>query len=273
MKINLVQNGVFPLVKDIEGNIIKNDTEWEFSGTFQGEGIWSGIPCFFIRTTGCNLRCIFSNSMCDTAYSSFYPEKNILEIDDIIKLININNIDNNIKHIVISGGEPTIQMLPLIELCKQLKQLKYIITIETNGTIYNDELRQCVDLFSISPKLLSSTPSEKKLEDLNINKIWSKKHESIRKNLEVLQNYIDYSYNYQLKFVVSNEQDIIEINEEYLKHLKGYSKLNILLMPEGINEEQLKINNKIVSKLSVKYGYRFCPRLHIDIFGGAKKGV
>lgn len=276
-KLILVDNGIFPIIRDIESKNITNDTGWDFSGTFQGEGLWSGIPCLFIRTSSCNLRCTFKDSICDTAYSSFTPEKNIQTIEDILKLININNSDKLIKHIVISGGEPTMQQDSIIELCRELKKEGYLITIETNATIYNKEFNKYIDLISMSPKLKSSTPNSKSCFENNLNIKWIDKHNKLRKNLSVIQSFIDGAIEnnklFQLKFVVSNEEDVLEIKDEWLSKLKNFSNTDILLMPEGINEEQLKINNKIVARLSVKYGFRFCPRLHIDIFGGAKKGV
>lgn len=284
-KINLVENGVFPIVKDINGKSITNDTDWVFSGTFQGEGKWAGIPCLFIRTSGCNLRCGFKDSICDTPYSSFSPEKNITTIDDILKILDINNPDMRIKHIVISGGEPTMQAESIIELCKELKQKGYIITIETNATIYKEDFSKYIDMISMSPKLKSSVPSSKILVDNNLNIKWQDRHEKLRKKLDVVQKFIDKAiiknnnqYNttdsgFQLKFVVSCEEDVKEIVDEWLSKLNGIESLDVLLMPEGVTEEQLKVNNKIVAKLATQYGFRFCPRLHVDIFGGAKKGV
>jgi 7-carboxy-7-deazaguanine synthase len=277
IKLNLVENGIFPIVRDINNNKVSNDTGWGFSGTLQGEGKWSGIPCLFIRTSGCNLRCIFSNSICDTAYSSFYPEKNITIIDDILKILDINNQDMRIKHIVISGGEPTIQVPAIIELCKELKKKGYIITIETNATIYNEEFSKYIDLISMSPKLKSSVPTSKGCFENKLNVKWIEKHDKSRRNIKVIQSFIDGAHAnnnfFQLKFVVSNEEDILEIKNEWLQYLSNYTNLDIMLMPEGMTEEQLKLNNKIVAKLATQYGFRFCPRLHVDIFGGAKKGV
>lgn len=277
IKLNLVENGIFPITKDINGKKIINDTDWNFSGTFQGEGKWAGIPCLFVRTSGCNLRCGFKDSICDTPYSSFTPEKNITTIDDILKILYINNPYMRIKHIVISGGEPTMQDKSIIELCKELKKQGYIITIETNATIYKEDFSKYIDMISMSPKLKSSTPSAKILVDNNLNIKWQDKHEKIRRNINVIQKFIEgakiNNKDFQLKFVVSCEEDVKEIIEDWLDYLTGWSALDILLMPEGVTEEQLKVNNKIVAKLATQYGFRFCPRLHVDIFGGAKKGV
>ena len=46
-----------------------------FGSTIQGEGMYAGIPSIFVRTNGCNLKCVFKDSICDTSYTSFNPEK------------------------------------------------------------------------------------------------------------------------------------------------------------------------------------------------------
>ena len=78
--------------EDIIGSL---DTGFKVSGTIQGEGKLIGTPCLFIRTSGCNLRCSWvgsdgNGSPCDTPYSSHNPEKNMMEIDSIIKILNAN---------------------------------------------------------------------------------------------------------------------------------------------------------------------------------------
>ena len=88
MKINLVQGGIFP----IKDNLEVDSTGLSVAGTIQGEGKLIGTTCLFIRTSACNLRCAWlgadgQGSPCDTPYSSHKPEKNIMEIDDIIEIV------------------------------------------------------------------------------------------------------------------------------------------------------------------------------------------
>ena len=67
--------------------------------SIQGEGKWTGEPSVFVRVAGCNLRCVFGNSRCDTPYSSFELEKPITDtVEGAIELVKAelektNNVD------------------------------------------------------------------------------------------------------------------------------------------------------------------------------------
>ncbi len=169
MKIRLVKNGIFPILRDRNGDLLKEGTQtgYPLSGTLQGEGKLAGIPVLFVRTAGCNLRCTWMDDegkvdICDTPYSSHdVTEFEEWDISDIIRVLGYNR--GPINHVVISGGEPTIQAPGLTALASAIrKQLKMHITLETNGTNYIPELANDINLFSISPKLKSSEPSAEK---------------------------------------------------------------------------------------------------------------
>jgi 7-carboxy-7-deazaguanine synthase len=273
MKINLVKGGIFP----IKENLTDDSTGFKYSGTFQGEGKLNGTACLFIRTSACNLRCAWvgldgKGSPCDTPYSSHNPEKNMMDIDDIIKIVQENTKNQNIKHIVISGGEPTIQTNALEELLEKLQSLGYHTTVETNATIFSDKISQHTDLVSMSPKLSTSTPYKLNLKDTGIeySEKWAEKHERLRINIPVMQDYIDgsrkYLTDFQLKFVVATEQDIIEI-EDILTKLKGWEPSDICLMPEGVDVNTLNSRTGWIAEQALKRGWRFTPRLHIMMFG------
>jgi 7-carboxy-7-deazaguanine synthase len=123
----------------------------------QGEGLCSGLPTIFIRTTGCNLRC----SYCDTKYA--YCEGKETSIDDILS--EISKFDCN--RICITGGEPLMQQ-NLIELLQRLK--KYSVSIETNGSLSIAHLPKEV-MISLDIKCPSSGQTSKmKLENLDLLK-------------------------------------------------------------------------------------------------------
>lgn len=301
MKITLVRNGIFPITRDKNGILLKHvpETGYNFPGTLQGEGKMAGIPVLFIRTSGCNLRCIWETvsgdiNICDTSYASCYPEETEdWEIDDIIYTIKLNS--QSIRHIVISGGEPTTQPIALVQLARQLKQkLRYHITLETNGVIFIPELANWIDLFSISPKLSSSEPTEAKISKLKkpINESYIQDHKKFRRNIDTIQKYINAcmdmgSYyadkpdsiqkrlqykDFQLKFVISRQSDVEEIRKDFIDHLTFVEPEDIVLMPLGSTREILSNTFFMTAEMAVKNGWRFTPRVHIDLFND-KTGV
>jgi hypothetical protein len=116
-----------------------------------------------------------------------------MEVDDIIRIVLDNTLSQNISHIVISGGEPTMQTESLIDLLKKLKNRGYHTTIETNATLFDKSIPQYTDLVSMSPKLSSSTPWEANLKNSGViyKKNWAERHERDRINIEAIQQYIN----------------------------------------------------------------------------------
>ncbi len=68
--------------------------------SIQGEGILAGMPSAFVRTTGCNLRCVF----CDTPYTSWQPEGEHLSIEAILARLAAYPT----RYAVVTGGEPLL---------------------------------------------------------------------------------------------------------------------------------------------------------------------
>jgi 7-carboxy-7-deazaguanine synthase len=220
----------------------------EIFHSIQGEGLLAGVPSIFIRTSGCNLRCHW----CDTPYASWKPEGPEMSNEEILKKLAEWNCD----HVVLTGGEPMIAP-ELPELATALKKQKKHITIETAGTILPNSI-PC-DLASISPKLSNSTPSPER------DPAWAKKHEAIRLQPEVICEWIR-KYPFQLKFVVSSENDLAEI-KDLLSRLPPVPLHQILLMPEGIDVKTLATRSPWVVDICKRESFRFCPRLHIELFG------
>lgn len=227
--------------------------------SLQGEGKYVGAPAYFIRTTGCNLRCAWKNTngtktICDTPYSSYKPEKSYeFDVNGFI----YKHRKSNFKHVVITGGEPLLQK-DLPEVVKWLLKAHYTVTIETNTTIFNADIKGC--FISMSPKLRSSYYAEGK--DLTMH----------RTNNHFLPNITKWAKDndYQVKFVYNNEEDISEIAT--LQALAHIPSEKIYLMPQGITEEQFKEKQKVLFGLCVKHGYNYTPRLHIDVHGN-KRGI
>ena len=69
--------------------------------SLQGEGMLVGVPSFFIRTSGCNMRCRW----CDTPYTSWLPEGERRSVVDLVA----EAVVSGVKHVVVTGGEPLLQ--------------------------------------------------------------------------------------------------------------------------------------------------------------------
>lgn len=260
--------------------------------SIQGEGIYSGEPSIFIRVSGCNLRCVFKNSICDTPYSSFHPEKSSFSYDDVKNIINNNP---NIDHIVITGGEPLLYKTELESLLADIWEPRLKITIETNGTLpilnpLNTNYK--INLYSVSPKLHTSVPQVgQKVETNNGTVVFGteevKRLNDKRINLRTLLDVVCYSEKYQFKWVYSDDSCIEEIQDIYNQLENKAEREGILcynyfkthhpnkntqLMPEGINTNQLTSISDEVLKICIEKGWRYCDRLHIRLFGD-KRGV
>jgi 7-carboxy-7-deazaguanine synthase len=214
----------------------------------QGEGSLAGVPSIFVRTSGCNLRC----SWCDTPYTSWNPEGDDLTIAAILARAAPFSAA---RHVVLTGGEPMIAP-GIVELSQRFRELGMHITVETAGTVFTPV---ACDLMSISPKLSNSTPEG----------VFHAQHERLRWQPDVLLRLME-TYDYQLKFVIVREDDIAEV-------LTLVSQLNappgkVILMPEGISTDVLKERSVWLAEICKQHGFRFSPRLHVDLYGN-RRGV
>lgn len=235
--------------------------------SIQGEGKKAGTPSFFIRANYCNLRCQFAGgNLCDTPYTSWNPNDSKNLGKTTIEYILSQYIKFYPSDIVITGGEPTLQRVGLIELCSEIKKLdkKIFITLETNGTRYGEYVK-FIDLISISPKLATSIPSDEKFK---------KRHLKQRLNFNVLKKYQLGAkrglYDIQWKFVITSEKDVDEILQ--IQEKVKFPDNSIYLMPEGINRTDLSRKRKLVVDLCKRYNFNYCERLQILIWGN-KRGV
>jgi 7-carboxy-7-deazaguanine synthase len=219
--------------------------------SIQGEGKLVGVPSVFVRASGCNLRCTW----CDTPYASWNPEGENVAVYKIVEQV----LAFPARHVVLTGGEPMI-MPEIAQLCSALKSAGKHITIETAGTVYEPI---ALDLASLSPKLSNSTPTEREAGR------FAAMHDRHRLNVPVLQRFIDSAPEFQLKFVVSNESDLNEI-QALLAQLQSWQPSDILLMPEGIDQTVLAARSGWIADICKQTGYRYCPRLHIDLFGNRR---
>jgi 7-carboxy-7-deazaguanine synthase len=220
----------------------------ELFHSIQGEGLLAGVPSFFIRTSGCNLRCAW----CDTPYTSWQPEGSEFTLDEILREVRAHPV----RHVVVTGGEPMIAP-EIIPLTNRLRGLGLHITIETAGTVAKPV---ACDLMSISPKLSNSTPRDDR---------WAAQHDRLRIQPETLAELMT-RYEYQLKFVIERPEDMDEVRA--LVESLGAARERVALMPEGTDPERLRERSRWLVEICKEDGFRFCPRLHVDLWGN-RRGV
>jgi 7-carboxy-7-deazaguanine synthase len=218
--------------------------------SLQGEGSLIGTPSFFIRTSGCNLRC----SWCDTPYTSWQPEGSEMSLDDICAAI-CALPRHPARHVVVTGGEPMIAP-EIVALTERLRALGLHITVETAGTLFKPV---ACDLMSISPKLANSTPEGP----------WAAQHERLRLQADVLGKLMA-GYEYQLKFVIARPEDVAEVKS--LAAAWNAPAERIVLMPEGIDPVRLRERALWLAEICKDENFRFSPRLHVDLYGN-RRGV
>lgn len=231
--------------------------------SIQGEGPTTGYPAVFVRLGGCNLMCGGEGTQrdgelhngatwrCDTIEvwmkSKSKDFKDILPIDCQLAIKNGANI-------VITGGEPLMQQINVIDFIKYIRSelnKDCYVEIETNGTIAPiPEIVQLVNQWNCSPKLANSGMPI--LKTYNTNAI------------EKLNRL-----NTAFKFVVSTDIDWSEITKFYfdiIDHKK------IWLMPSGSTQDQLSESKQIVAEIAKNNYIKFTNRLHIEIWN-KKTGV
>lgn len=103
----------------------------EIFHSIQGESSYAGRPCVFVRTTGCNLRCVW----CDTAYS-FHGGRD-MTVDEIV--VEIRRLGPACRLVELTGGEPLLQK-DVGALATELLAAGYTVLCETSGSVPVDRV-------------------------------------------------------------------------------------------------------------------------------------
>ncbi|MDR0309150.1 MAG: radical SAM protein [Candidatus Methanoplasma sp.] len=191
----------------------------EYFRSIQGEGVTIGIPTYFIRTAGCNLRC----EWCDTTYA--WEGGREMSVDEIMEMV------DDTENVCITGGEPMLQKDTLKLLDRLLKVGKKVI-IETNGSVDISGIpKDDKVIISLDVKCPSSGMSEKNLPS-NLEHIGKKDQIKF-----VIGNQVDL--NYAIRYLRENPvdanvvfgavggMDLRDIAEEVVRR-----KLNVRVLPQ-----------------------------------------
>jgi 7-carboxy-7-deazaguanine synthase len=120
----------------------------EIFKSIQGEGTRAGLPCIFVRLTGCNLRCTW----CDTTYAFHDGQK--MTVEDVLERVEALNrrpdgVPTGVPLVEITGGEPLLQK-ETSSLAEHLLAAGYTVMIETSGERFigdlPDEVIRIVDV-------------------------------------------------------------------------------------------------------------------------------
>ncbi len=204
--------------------------------SIQGESLATGLPCIFVRLTGCNLRC----SYCDTTYS--FNEGSDMSIKDIISVIKSYS---PVKLVELTGGEPLLQK-EIVQLVEDLIAEDYRILIETNGTI---PVKDIPDVCTLVMDV--KTPSAKVSSPFLVE------------NLKYFNKDTD-----QLKFVISDSNDY-NWSKLFIKE-NGLESYNLLFSP---NIDKLKPSTLAEWIIKDRLQVRFQLQIHKFVWNPEQRGV
>lgn len=195
--------------------------------TVQGEGVHSGVPSFFIRLQGCNVRCFFCDEKSTWKHGGEFASE--IEIKEILNFFHEKN--PNLKRVVITGGEPTEQNL--VPLIKALVNKGFSVAIETAAT---GEYLQ--DIFELKHEL----GSEKLWITFSPKEVYSENGKPFSHKIWELAD--------ELKFVFASEKAAKYLLEVIFKELDIVkSKMPVFLVPDWNNKA--KYQEEILNILKI----------------------
>ncbi len=226
--------------------------------SLQGEGKNQGAPSVFVRTSRCNLYCVW----CDTPYTwnwrgAGFAHVAARDFDRDLETIelHVHEVAARVqsfacRRVVLTGGEPLLQAQDCVSLARQLKASdpRYQLEIETNGTLApSAELDAVIDQYTVSPKLDHSQVER-----------------SLRLKPAALAAFAQNPRSV-FKFVIADAADVRSVRE--LEQQLGLEPDRIYLMPLGTCAAELSARRPALAEACLERGYRFSDRLHIHLYG------
>jgi organic radical activating enzyme len=252
----------------------------------QGEGISSGVPSYFVRLGICNLTCGMSRKFANQLAKDKSLEDGEIFVGDLHKegkatwtcdstsqwlwrgedkefqyLIDrwkeqgiYRDILDGTIHIIWTGGEPTIKghqdaIVNFYNYWAEepglMENIDTFNEIETNGTVVIDHPLFCIiDQINCSPKLSNSgLDAKQRINEVAIKRIMEHR-------------------NYQFKFVISNEEDVLELFRDFIVPFSIPLK-NVVCMPGLDDAANFEERTQFCLEMAKKYRFRGLTRLHI----------
>lgn len=212
---------------------------FETFSSIQGESTRAGMPCFFIRLAGCNLRC----SYCDTPHAWDSSSGKNVTVDELAEAA----FSSGIPLVEITGGEPMLQGQGVIELCSKLIAGNLTVMMETNGSLDVSELPPEV-IRIIDMKTPSSGESDRNLGT----------------------NFMNMRPSDEVKFIISDRRDYDFAVGAIKKFNLEKSTANILFSPAygKMNTSDLvrwMLEDRIPARINLQF--------HKIIWGADAQGV
>jgi 7-carboxy-7-deazaguanine synthase len=223
----------------------------EIFNSIQGEGTRAGLPCIFVRLTGCNLRC----KWCDTAYAFHGGKK--MSVEEVVS--RVDELSGRIGGkmavplVELTGGEPLLQE-EIYPLADQLLSLGYTVMIETSGERFIGRLpKEVIKIVDVK------CPDSGEPDTFEV------------RNLEEL------SANDEVKFVISSRRDY-EFAREFTREQKLGSRVKDVLFSPVHDDPQgswkgLEPRNLVEWILEDGLQVRLGLQLHKIVWDPATKGV
>jgi 7-carboxy-7-deazaguanine synthase len=206
--------------------------------SIQGEGEFAGYPCFFIRFSGCDLRCTW----CDTDYS--WSGGELTSITEII-----SRIPDWVPYIQITGGEPLLYKETALELIQKIHRAKKgLILLETGG---HRDLSGLPDYIHINMDIKLNSSGEFS--------------ENFAGNLKFLKE------SDEIKFVTADEDDFFQASSI----IKKYNLFNICPVIFSVARTESNFTPKELAKLLLdnRIEARMQLQLHKYIWNPDERGV
>jgi 7-carboxy-7-deazaguanine synthase len=163
--------------------------------------------------------------------------------------------ESGIRHTVVTGGEPLLQR-EIGLLTEMLRAKGLHVTVETAGTVGTEFF---CDLLSVSPKTENSDPPGAARD----------RHRARRREYGVLKTLLRRFPEHQVKFVIEDADDMPGVLA-VLDAIGGTDPSRVHLMPQGRTAREVTGRARNVAALCLEHGFRYTPRLHLDLFGGGR---